>query len=301
MSGKDYLAQLTLNIAGLRLLIHCDEPVLRCPHAGVFTNSICGKHRPDIIFHIHFGRLPIHGYEKKIVLHKSSEAPWCLYHIKNNRLCLRWRVPMHPFSYSVIIDDEKGLCDFYFEQREAILKDGLDISTFNFEYPLILYMQPQFEGILLHACAVDYGGKTLIFSGTSGKGKSTLTELWQSRRAVRVLGDERVIIRKKRDPFLVYSVPWKKQLVEPALEPAKLCKIFFLRHDSKNIATRKTRADACALILDQSFHTFWDKTIMEQTLKFIDEMTREISCFDLGFVPNATVLDYLDYLQGVQI
>lgn len=293
-----------MEVADILLLIKCDNCVLKCLHTKPFTDNIGEKKRPDIIFNIHFDQpMPTPKYEEKIVWHKRPETKlntsWYLSHTEN-RLLLRFISP-YPFYYSVLIDCENGICDFYFEQKEYFMENGLDISVFDLEYMLALYMLPKFNGILLHANVVDYKGKALVFLGTSGTGKSTLAELYRSQRAACVLGNERVIIRKKKGRFLVYDVAWQKKNVELEHKPVELYKLFFPQTNSKNLINRKTRVEACALILDQSFHTFWNKPIMEQTLNFIDELTHEIPCYDLWFVPDETGLKYLDSFEKERI
>lgn len=49
--------------------------------------------------------------------------------------------------------------------------------------------------------------------------------------------------------------------------------------------------DATSRMIVRSFPTFWDKKGMEFTLGFIDELVTEVPCYELGFVPDKTVID----------
>ena len=67
-----------------------------------------------------------------------------------------------------------------------------------FEYPLdglILYYLTVINGdIMIHASGVNNAGHGYLFSGVSGKGKSTMAKLWENSGA-KVIHDDRLIIR----------------------------------------------------------------------------------------------------------
>jgi hypothetical protein len=76
-----------------------------------------------------------------------------------------------------------------------------------FEYPLdglILYYLTVIHGdIMIHASGVNNNGHGYLFSGVSGKGKTTLAKLWDDSGA-QVIHDDRLIIRKAGDGYTMY-------------------------------------------------------------------------------------------------
>ena len=68
-----------------------------------------------------------------------------------------------------------------------------------FEYPLdglILYYLTVINGdIMIHASGVNNAGEGYLFSGVSGKGKSTMAKIWDNYGA-KVIHDDRLVIRK---------------------------------------------------------------------------------------------------------
>lgn len=113
-----------------------------------------------------------------------------------------------------------------------------------------------------------------------------------------MFANERVIIRKINGRFLLYEVPWQKGNVNLKNKPIELDKIFFPQINLINYLSRKKRVDTCAFILNQSFHTFWDKITMEKTLNVIDKITCDTPCYNLQFVPDKTALKYLDLIEA---
>jgi hypothetical protein len=61
-------------------------------------------------------------------------------------------------------------------------------------------------GLLLHSAGVLRDGHGYIFPGQSGTGKSTIASLATPTETV--LSDEMVVIRKRKDGYLVYSTPF---------------------------------------------------------------------------------------------
>ncbi len=66
------------------------------------------------------------------------------------------------------------------------------------------------EGALeVHACGVVWRGRTLLFCGRSGAGKSTTARLWSRHaRGARLLSDDRVVLRPGKRSVRAYGTPW---------------------------------------------------------------------------------------------
>jgi hypothetical protein len=88
----------------------------------------------------------------------------------------------------------------------------------------------------------------------------------------------------------MYGTPWHGDAKACSPEKAPLEKIFFLKHAKMNKVKKIERIAAASKLLVCSFPTFWDKKGMEFTLGFIDELTREVPCYELSFVPDEIVL-----------
>ncbi len=144
---------------------------------------------------------------------------------------------------------------------------------------------------MVHACGIINKEKGLLFCGASGKGKSTLANFWIRENRAAVLSDDRIIIRRKESQFWIFGTPWHGDSKTFSPEKVQLERIFFLNHARENKVVRTKRTEAAAKLLVCSFPTFWDKKGMEFTLGFIDELTREVPCYDLGFLSDKSVID----------
>jgi hypothetical protein len=162
-------------------------------------------------------------------------------------------------------------------------------------------------GILVHACGIkNSSGEGLLFAGISGAGKSTTANLWMKKAEsdvgsqklppedITVLSDDRIIIRKNSSRFRIYGTPWHGDAKVCSPEKFPLKKIFFLEHASENFVRSLNTSEAMSRLLVRSFPPFWDSDGMEFTLKFIEELAGEVPCYDLGFLPDTSVIDFVN-------
>ena len=165
------------------------------------------------------------------------------------------------------------------------------------EYPLdrvlMINLLSQERGMVIHACGISEQGRGVIFAGSSGAGKSTLASLWEGQEGVVVLNDDRVIVRPKGGRLWVYGTPWHGDVQAASPLGVPLEKVFFLKHAERNSVTAKTGTEAAAMLLVCAFPTFWDAAGMQFTLHLCAKLSREVSCYELGFMPDESVLDFV--------
>jgi len=156
------------------------------------------------------------------------------------------------------------------------------------------------RGLAIHACGVIDQGKGLVFAGTSGAGKSTLANLWEDKKktsskgGITILSDDRLILRKVKNRFWVYGTPWHGDAHISSPEKALLNKIFFLKQTPENYVRKLKKMDAVSRLLVTTFPTFYSSEGMGYTLAFCGDLINEISCYELGFVPDQRVIDLIE-------
>jgi hypothetical protein len=149
------------------------------------------------------------------------------------------------------------------------------------------------NGVLLHACAVNDNGKGYLFVGQSGAGKSTTARLWSGVNGVIILSDDRIILRRINHRIYIYGTPWHGDAKECSPKKVPLEKVFFLKHAKENRVKRLNPLDAACRLIVCSFPTFWDKQGMELTLSFCSEIAQDIPCYELGFMPDTSITDFI--------
>ncbi len=167
------------------------------------------------------------------------------------------------------------------------------------EYPLdellFINLLAQGRGAEVHACGLrrrDDAG--YLFVGASGTGKSTTARLWNGIAGVEVLSDDRIVLRRSGGTTWMYGTPWHGESEFAMASRAPLRKVFFLAHGTGNEAIPLRPADAVARLMACSFVPFYSAAGLDYTLGFFEQLARDVPCWELKFVPNAEVVDFVE-------
>jgi hypothetical protein len=192
--------------------------------------------------------------------------------------------------------------DLYVHQEPAPDNPGLievELPPVILDETMATCFLPGRKGLHFHACGVNaWDGHGFLFTGYSGAGKSTLARLWRTSRQALLLSDERVAVRCPMGHYRISGTPWHSS-VEDSCSPdqAPLERIFILEHAFQNQARRLKPAAAVAALAARAYLPFWDPQGMALALEFLDELAQTVPCYQLGFVPDASVIDFIKCLN----
>lgn len=230
----------------------------------------------------------------------DSGGMWRLYHHKG-----KWAITRHSStypkeSYQTTILNEDFTKGTIFNNENVLYKEN---KLLPFYYPLpeiitILLLSRE-RGVLLHASAIDDKGHGLIFSGPSGAGKSTLAQIWKKHPGVVLLSDDRAILRKGTTGYRLYGTPWHGDAKIISPESVSLSQIFIIQHANNNYAFPIKPIDAVSRLLTQSFSPYWNSQGMAYTLNFLSQVSQSIPVYELGFKPNASVVEFIHKLVNI--
>jgi len=253
--------------------------------------------QPDIDFTVKVVKhLPemTHGQ----LIFDASHGLWKLYEAESG--CLLESPNTHtlePYSRALISRDFSR-SEVWVRQNEALWEQGAVWEPLKVINPLVevcLATRLGREGgLILHAAGVLTEREGWVFTGASGAGKSTLSDCFAARGAC-VLSDERLILRKMAGEFLLYGTPWPGTGRQAKNQAGRLTALHCIRHGEGAHALRRLPArDVSLFVLQQGFLPHWDHEAMKGTLAFLDELIEKIGCFELAFVKNPDIVDYLE-------
>ena len=159
--------------------------------------------------------------------------------------------------------------------------------------------------MLFHSSGIVQDGRGTLFAGVSGAGKTTVSRLWLSEPDVSLLNDDRIIIRKRDGAFWMYSTPWhgeEKSVVNMEV-PLRFTleipsdyieRIFIIEHGYRNFASRLHSSKAVSAMLTRSFPSHWDADEMNFALGFLETLSKDIPCYRLEFLPDRSVVEYIN-------
>jgi hypothetical protein len=186
----------------------------------------------------------------------------------------------------------------HFRDRPAAPVDPL-------EYPLdellVIHQLSQGKGVEIHGCGLlDAAGRAYVFAGQSGAGKSTLARLCAGMPGLTVLSDERVVMRTDRDPIVVYGTPWHGDAMFVSPNSGPLAGVFFLRHAASHAVVPAGGLLAAARLLSCAFLPFHSPAAVRRTIAAVERATSAVPCHELGFAPDASVVEALERKTGIR-
>ncbi len=193
-----------------------------------------------------------------------------------------------------------------FERGHIVLRHdcfAADQPVFPLEYPIdelaMMHRLSRGEGVELHALGlVDYDGSGYLFLGHSGAGKSTAARLWKSESGVKVLSDDRIILRKKDSQYWMYGTPWHGDAGVSSPGCAPLTAIFLLEQAPANQILPLPGAQATAELFARSFVPHYLSDGIRFTLIFFDELTRSIPCSVFRFAPTESAVEAIRHARA---
>lgn len=253
-----------------------------------YSEFLSNNGAADLAFALHVGNIPHFPVDKAVF---DSGTIWSCY--KSGARYIFKDRPLRNKPSRLLMSIEPGfrLADVFVRYRD----------WFPFSYPLdhiiTIHLLSRNNGILTHACGINFKGKGILFLGGSSAGKSTLAKLWNKKYKAQILNDERIIIRKKKSSFWIFGTPWHGEVRIFSADKAPLETIFFIKHAQENQVRKLTSLEVSTRLIARSLSPYWDKSAMGQTLNSCADIAERIPAYELGFVPDeravAFILDLL--------
>lgn len=281
-----HLGLITIAFNSLRLI-----PAMALPESVRPFISVQGRHA-DIEISLHEQEVP-RPDESDILF--DSKSIWKVY---------RWGSGI---LYTFRTPD--GSCDFgrglalQSDSPEGIL--FLPPSPWNIHcgyalsYPLaeLLFQHhaARTGAMVLHACGVVSRGRTILFCGESGAGKTTLAHLWRRHRPENViLSDDRILVQHVNGTPYGYGTPWHGEGQYSAPEGRPIAAIFFIRHGSRLAIDPLRHPAAAAALLARSFYPPWEAGAIRNIIEASALISSRIPCSTLSFTPDYTVIEAVE-------
>ncbi|MBQ6946677.1 MAG: hypothetical protein IJN42_01400 [Clostridia bacterium] len=199
---------------------------------------------------------------------------------------LAWRCADYRFDGAGAADIEI-LEERYREELYADVGAPRDIVEYQESGRQFSYFLIKYDGIYLHASAVEYEGMAYLFSAPCGTGKSTHTKLWEQHFAgAQVFNDDKPALRRLEGKWYAYGTPWCGKDGINQNRKVPIAGICFLHQAPENRIRRLSNREAVAQILPQTMHRFKRRDRLEQMLTLLDQLVREIPVYDLECRPD---------------
>ncbi len=156
--------------------------------------------------------------------------------------------------------------------------------------PLVFYyLTIKYNAIMIHASGIFDDVRGRIFTGFSGSGKSTMSEIWL-KAGGRIVNDDRLIIRKEDEEYFIYNTP---MFYSDLPKKCPLHSIYVIEHSRENNLNRMEGAKAVSNIMAFCIQHGYNMHFIEQHLNFLSELCSNIPIYNLGFVPDEKVIEFI--------
>ncbi len=292
---------LHLRIGGVTIAVaSCagDCPPLACPPPN--DRFLVDNSPPDILLRVHYGDLPSLPQEGEVL--QSGAPRWSLYRYRDSYLFpLLLGDHYHPYRLAVM-NRTFTAGDLFIQRSDApsnnpasqVSIDPLIFPTA--ELLMLNYLARGHQGVIIHSLGLDDAGRGLLFVGVSGAGKSTMGNLWLGSGAT-LLSDDRIIVRRQADRYMMYGTPWHGDAGIASPAGAPLERIYFLARASDNNVRQLSVMEAVTQLMICCFPPFYDAAGMDFTIEFMSRLAAEVPCYQLGFVPDNGVVDFVRGLR----
>lgn len=244
----------------------------------------------EVRLRLHRGVLPTLPRDETIF---DTGLTWALYRSGDSTVlqddCLDSEYPPETI---IALDRDYSAGDVYITDDTRVWDTFHSPLGYPLNQILMIMLLSRGKGVLLHACGVDDHGRGYLFPGNSTNGKSTIAKQWYDSGAT-ILNDDRIMVRERDGQLWMYGTPWHGDFREISLTGIPINTVFFLRHGTENRAVLKKSSEAVSMFLTRSFPPLWDQKGMDYTLGFLDGMAKKLPCYELSFLPDKTVIDFV--------
>ena len=289
-----------LNIAGYNIRFEAAEKAPELIPSQRFLRNICSNGGSDVLITVHSGLIKLPAGSKRVFHAPLVEE---MYGKRNKKQDNFWSIYKHRSNIFI-----KTILPHSGSEKKAILKFSLTARKWDLylygagketdplEYPLdglILYYLTVMHGdIMIHASGVNHSGYGYLFSGVSGKGKTTLAKLWDDAGA-KVIHDDRLIIRNIAGSYKMFNTPVYNN-DDPAESP--LTRIYIIEHGTENRLVPVKGATAVSLVMANCIQHNWNPEIIARLMGTVSIMCGSIQVVSLFFKPDKSIIEFiLDY------
>jgi hypothetical protein len=277
-----------LDIAGIKIALSSGADDLPIAAAGAAAKFVSDAERPEVRIQASWGdpREPDAGD----LLFDSGKGLWRLYRGGLGLQFVFTSAPLgtRPYQMASFSPD--------FTEGEVSVRREVfagRLPLYPLQYPLdelvMVHLLARGRGVAIHGSGVvDADGRGTLFAGQSGAGKTTMARLWLPEPGVKILSDERVVLRQEGDVVWMYGTPWHGDGRISNQGRAPLDRICFLRHAPRNQMTAVAATEPIARLFACCFPPFYDAAGLDDMLGSLERIAARCRSVELGFVPDAT-------------
>lgn len=208
--------------------------------------------------------------EEQIIIYQSAvldSPPYC---------CICW----NPFG--------DGICQYLAGHESELCYSTNIIDLFGIEQLLL-----RKRTMILHASFIRWNHRGILFSASSGTGKSTQADLWAKYEGAETINGDRAGIGKDSGRWMAYGLPYAGSSRIYRNESAELSAIVVLRQASENRLFRLKAMEAFRYLYEQVTVHQWEREAVQIATQLLFELIRDVPVYLLECRPDEGAVQLL--------
>jgi len=140
----------------------------------------------------------------------------------------------------------------------------------------------------LHSASFLYRGRAWLFSGKSGMGKSTHTNLWREAYGVELLNGDLNMLGMEDGAVMVYGQPWCGTSGICTEKDYPLGGITFLRKARENLCEVPETPEKILALVQRMISPAWERELLERNIAFAERVEKCCPVWRLSCRPERT-------------
>ncbi len=166
-----------------------------------------------------------------------------------------------------------------------------------------LYLAQKRGRFALHSASILYENKAWLFSGHSGMGKSTHTNLWNQLLGTEILNGDLNLMELTSCDAVIHGTPWcgTSKIADTHTYP--IGGIILLKQAKQDICMELSEDEKALLVMQRLISPAWKKELLEENLLFTDRLAKIVPVFRLECTKEHsavyTVKKWIDRLLSI--
>ncbi len=291
-------------IAGITIRLEADFPIDQVRVDGALQPFEVQGPGEDMVTLRHVFELPdLTGKDLGVLLYRK--VPWAIYRKRDSFIY----VGISPDSdnhdpYRVAVFDADythGVICSPPGQEAIIRSEGFwNLTLFPTDQILVAQLLANRRGCYMHASGAIMEGQGLLFVGHSGAGKTATTLLLKGQ--AEILCDDRIIVRRWEEGFGIHGTWSHGDVPDVSSNSAPLKAILFLQKSVDNrLEAFRDRKAILRRMLACLIRPFSTRDWWEPTLEFMEQIVREVPCYEMHFDESGKIVSALKGLVADEI
>lgn len=148
-------------------------------------------------------------------------------------------------------------------------------------------------GLMLHGVVMEWSGMGILVCAPSGTGKSTHTNMWESREKARIINGDKALCFRDGDVWYSSGAPWCGSSGKYINKRVPISAIILLERGKTNSISRISPLEGAINLIGLAYAPDWSVELTNLALDLLDELVKRVPVYRLSCRPDYGAVDVL--------